>query len=45
MESADDIQLLEKFLQDEDLKSLDDIARKFNAFEPRWPSLRGSRGG
>ena len=33
MEGSDDIQLLEKFLQDEDLESLEDIAQEFNVFE------------
>ncbi len=33
MEGSDDIQLLEKFLQDEDLESLEDIVEEFNVFE------------
>lgn len=45
MEPSDDIQLLESFLQDEDLESLEDIAQEFYVFDVLgavWQEIRHS---
>jgi hypothetical protein len=45
VEPSDDIQLLENFLQDDDLESLEDIAQEFNVFEVLgavWQEIRNS---